>query len=507
MKMVIKLLVMVALAIVLMQPEVAGPAYAQGKVLKKSRGNDIAISANPNVDEFNPTVAANPINVKQLVAGSQYDTDTTKSCVAYASSDGGLTWTAPATMPLLSAISQCSNPVVAYAPDGSRVFYAYMDIKSTVEETEFTITRTDDWDVLVSTSDDNGMTWTAPAIALNGMPSSSVYDLTAGEYVSFQNGLNYDLPWISTPQNAAEKDWVYVTATRFDSKVEDPADCYISFAHSGDAGLSWNEPVTLDQSTNGCYFTTVVQGSRPAGGTGSDVLTAWYHSGSDGYQSGEFEIRTRYSTDHGDTWNDIVTAVTDSYERPFFLIPNPYFRLWGIMFPDVEIDAQGGAHIAYTHDPQQDANTAENGDIRYIQSSGPPYNSWSTPVTVNDDGLDRTQGWPALETRVVKKKVYVYLMWADFRLSPAGPATPPNPVELNYDIFFAVKRAGSSHWSKNQRITDVSSLAEIGPYGSFFGEYIDLAANSDMVYGVWTDRRDKTDTADLEDDIFGSVLP
>jgi hypothetical protein len=40
-----------------------------------------------------------------------------------------------------------------------------------------------------------------------------------------------------------------------------------------------------------------------------------------------------------------------------------------------------------------------------------------------------------------------------------------------------------------------------------FGDYFDLTANSALVYGVWTDRRDKTDPSDLEDDVFGSLIP
>ncbi len=59
------------------------------------------------------------------------------------------------------------------------------------------------------------------------------------------------------------------------------------------------------------------------------------------------------------------------------------------MMPDVEIDAHGDAHIVYTHDPVANpggvSTTPEDGDIRYITSSGPFFTTWSSPVTVNDD--------------------------------------------------------------------------------------------------------------------------
>jgi len=486
----------------LTQPEQVGTAYAQGKVPPKGQAADVPIGADPNVDEFNPTVAANPVNTNNLVAGSEYNTNTINSCVVYTSSDGGQTWTDPFTMPLLSEISQCSNPVVAYAPDGSRVYYVYMDMKSTFEYVGEDWRNTFDGDILVSTSNDNGSTWTAPVVALDGEESSFLYDTEAGEYIDVQEGYEFDRPWISTPQDAAEKNWVYITATRLDHKVDSPTACFhINFVSSDDGGSTWAEPVSLDQSTGSCddFYGMLVHGARPAGGMGGNVLAAWYHSGSDGMGVGEFEIRTRYSNDHGSTWNDIVTVVTDSHEIPLWWIVGPFVRQSGAMFPDVEIDGKGGAHIAYVHDPYrpvEGADEAENGDIRYTTSTGTPYEDWSAPVTVNDDEMMRTQGWPALETQMIKKKVYVYLMWADFRLSPDG--TPA----VFYDIFAARKRAGSSKWSANWRVSDASSYVEWG----YFGDYFDLTANKDLVYGVWIDRRDVTDPYEMEDDVFGSWL-
>jgi hypothetical protein len=37
------------------------------------------------------------------------------------------------------------------------------------------------------------------------------------------------------------------------------------------------------------------------------------------------------------------------------------------------------------------------------------------------------------------------------------------------------------------------------------GDYIDLTANNKL-FGVWTDRRDKQDIFDPEDDVFGSQI-
>ena len=521
MRSIIKSLVIVALTILSIQPGQAGTIYARGETPPESlqhrqeelnppgkpkKGDDIRIGVDPDVKEFNPTVAASPVDPNKLVAGSQYYIgDTTRSCVVYTSADAGMTWSAPVPVPMLSAISTCSNPVVAYAPDGSRAYYAYMDVKVSREEVGINRTTIIDWDILIRTSLNNGNTWTEPVIALDGAQSTFVYDTVVGEYIETYPGFNYFRPWIATPLHAAEKDWVYVTATRRDSDVENPEPCYISFASSSDGSATWSEPVILDQtadllSCGGYGNPQMVDGARVAGGTDGNVLVAWYHPGSDGAEIGEFAIRTRTSPDHGVTWNEIVTAVTDSYE------PWLHFNSREAHFPDVELDARGGAHIAYTHDPTlttEGLNDIETGDIRYIQSSGAPYDTWSRPVTVNDDGLIRTQGWAALETQTVKKRVYVYLMWADFRLSPEPPIDNPQS-EPYYDIYAAWKRADSSKWSPNRRITDTSSLWS----ESFIsiGEYFDITANPHFAYGVWTDRREITDPNDPKSDVFGSRI-
>ena len=184
---------------------------------KKGRGHDVPIGVNPVIHENEPTVAANPVNSKYLVAGSHYIGETGNTCVAYTSSNGGASWTSPVAMLHLTEISNCSDPVLAYAPDGSRVYYTYMDIKSTFEETATTVTFNDDWDIVVSYSDDNGKTWTGPVLALDGDPTSITFDIETGEVLDLEPGFLYDKPWISTPLESAQKDWVYISVTRFDS--------------------------------------------------------------------------------------------------------------------------------------------------------------------------------------------------------------------------------------------------------------------------------------------------
>jgi hypothetical protein len=425
---------------------------------------DVPIAADPTADENEPTVAANPKKKKLLVAGSHFITDIVR-CEARHSSDGGRTWSEPVLMAQLTAESQCSDPVLAYSPDGRRVFYAYMDIK---------FFPTLNFDILVSYSTDDGATWIGPFIALDGVPDVLIYDK----------------PWIGTPVDASN--YVYVTATGFDAS----GTCQIVFARSTNGGTGYGAPETLDLSAAcGEGTSPLVQGSRPSGGKRGNVLVGWYNSGTDGVNTGSFNIRTRHSADFGATFEPVVDAATDASEANFFLGPSFCYEVWEpVMYPDVEIDASGRGHIAYTHDPVAGDATAEEGDIRYVTSKGPPYTSWSQPITVNDDGTVSAQGFVALDV----KSAEPHATWVDHRLPLEKVAESQCPFfpDVEYDIFSSTRQSGG--WSPNVRVTEQSSLSDF----FFLGDYIDLSA--DAQFTVWTDRRDKLSIFDLEDDIWGS---
>ncbi len=450
-------------------------AKVRGKSVKprhndKSQGakklTDVPVAADPNADENEPTVAANPKKKKLLVAGAHFITDMVR-CEARHSSDGGRSWSAPVLMPQLTGTSQCSDPVLAYSPDGRRVFYAYMDIK------DFPAA---DYDIVVSYSSDDGASWIGPFIALDGAADAFLYDK----------------PWIGTSDDASK--YVYVTATRFD--LTGDGDCHIAFARSTDGGTAFGGPQTLDHSTGGCGVdaSPVVQGSRPAGGKHGNVLVAWYNSGTDGWLNGSFNIRTRHSSDFGATFGPVVDAVTDASEAPFWEGPFAcYARWWLSMGPSVAIDAAGGAHIGYTHDPVPGSETAEDGDVRYATSSGAPYTTWSRPITINDDGTASAQGFVALDVKSGKPQA----TWIDTRLPTSGAPECNGDVEnLFYDVFSSTHQGHG--WSSNVRVSGKSSRADF----IFIGDYIDLAAAAR--YSVWTDRRDKFSIFDFEDDVWGS---
>jgi hypothetical protein len=521
-------------------------ATAGGSTGTSSSKANVGIGADPAKDENEPTVVANPHDKNILVAGSHSADATTLNCVAYVSRNKGATWSAPIVMAQLTPESFCSDPVLAYAPDGRRVYYAYMDIKFSETivgdpQNPDLVTVESDLDVVVSHSDNDGRRWSGPVVALNGDPWSVTFDPETGELVEFEPGFDFDKPWIAAHVTAKGQSKelhrrVYVSATRFDNFTPGFA-CAIVVTTSANRAESWRAPVELESSGGDCGAPVLVQGSRPSAGPGNQVVVAWYNSGTDGPFQGSFKIRTVFSNS-GTHWRRPVTAVRDSFEAPFFLGPFAFYHRWGgTMFPDIEI-ADGRAHLVYTHDPEENgftivdpetgeeiflpdvSTTAEDGDIRYIRSSGTPYASWSAPVTLNDDGLVRAQGYPALETSQDKQgKTTLHVLWEDHRRSPEGPTDPDRFGEssnLYYDIFTTSRRPGRG-WTPNTRVTDKRSIVDF----IFIGDYFDITTSGDqLVFGIWTDRRHQTsigasldengnlviDEAALEDNVFGARL-
>jgi hypothetical protein len=439
-----------------------------------SIGENVPIGVHPTKHENEPTVVANPQNEQRLVAGSHFfgpPAPTGNRCIAFTSSDGGQTWSDPFQMPQLTPQSQCSDPVLAYAPDGNRVYYAYMDIKPP---------SLGGFDIVVSYSNNDGETWIGPILVLDG---------TGLGPIAFQ----YDKPWIGThvdvPGSQANNSFVYVTASLFRVRGPIPP-VSIAFTRSTNQGLTWGTERILDTGADPAPGVpqVIVQGSRPTGGLGGEVLVAWYHSDTDGWLSGEFQIRIARSTNNGLTFGSPVVAAQDSFETPFFLGPQSSFqRWWATMFPDIEIDTGGIAHIVYAHDPLQGSMTAEDGDIRYISAS-PPYTSWSTPETISNDTTLQAQGFPALETI----GLVPHVIWEDHRLTPI-------PVNFLYDVFYT---RWVGFWEDNSRVTDVSSLADF----NFNGDYYDLTTGHSLIFGAWTDRRDKLSIFDDEDDVWGARI-
>jgi len=464
--------------------------------------------------ENEPSIAVRPNNPSFVVAFMHYLG--TPYCAAFRSTNNGLTWTGPILLPLPAPPSGyvvwCSDPVVRYSPDGSKVYAAYMAIFCDPNNCGNTTYA----HIVVSRSTNNGQSWSPPVIAIAGGPNRFP-----------------DKPWLDVHRfypGGTTNNRVYVTATVFTS-----TGCQIEFTSSTNGATSFATPQVVSTSP-GC----MVQGSRPIGGPAVSssvgyVLVCWYNSEDDGWRVGKFDIRCRTSSDYGSNWGAEVAAVDDMYsELTYWLGPDcAYHRWWGGMFPSMMIGPDGVAHIVFTADltrphpfddgsgcPEWDANgdgspddidsdgtagepgaDVEAGDIFYVRSPGPPYTTWSRPHMVSDDYGGFAQGYPTVNVRVVNGVPIVFVAWMDHRVS--SWTGYPN---ILYSIFASWTYPGRwGWWEPNVQIDSVESMSD----WDFIGDYIDSSTantGTPFVHVIWTDRSDKKsipgDIVDFEDDVW-----
>ena len=145
----------------------------------------------------------------------------------------------------------------------------------------------------------------------------------------------------------------------------------------------------------------------------------------------------------------------------------------------------------------------ENVEMYIMQKSPYPWNKWtatSAQKRVNDDRTNTFQGYATITSKKVGKDSVLITAWEDDRNSIV--VGEPN---LIYDVYSAtINKDGVI--SPNSRVTDTSSRSDF----SFIGDYFDISytdlLNDKTAYVIWTDRRDKTDIMDLEDDVAMNTL-
>jgi hypothetical protein len=476
---------------------------------------DVAIAADPVVSASRPSVAARPGRSRLIVSAYlayPYSTAPDVRCATSRSDDGGQSFSAAVFLPQLAPSSTCGDPVLAWAADGRSLFAAYLDYKTGTEVLtpgpgEILRYRVfGDIDVVVSRSNDGGRIWSAPVVALDGDPwayTVSCKGTFPCDTEDVDPGWSFEPPAIATPLHGG-CDSLYVTSTRV--AEQDPSLPPTAIAFTRYRGAAFSAPEILDTGADAPLPITVM-GANVAGGRSGEVLVAWYDSGDDGMFEGAFEIRVRASRDGGRTWQPVVVAARDAYETGRDLGPLAFYKQWWpTMFPDVALDRFGRAHLVYTHDPEEGSLTAEEGDVRYVTSPCPPWNDWSSPVTVNDDGPGRAQGFASLAVRDGEHGTSVDVVWEDTRTSPDLPIDPTtlSSPNLYYDLFHArwqgTKRGGS--WSTNERVSTVSSLQDRATAGWRTG----LTGNHWLLFAVWTDRRAEVAVRDTHQDVYGRAI-
>jgi len=282
-----------------------------------------------------PSIAINPNNTNELVAGSNIDN-------YYYSTDGGASWMEGF---LTSSYGVWGDPVIACDTTGSFYFFHLSNPPSG--------------------------SWIDRIVCQKANSPGDVW--SNGTYVGLNGSKMQDKHWVSIDRT---DNAIYMTWTEFDDYASfDPADSSrILFSKSVNQGQTWSSPVKINQVSGDCIDEdNTVEGAVPAIGPNGEVYVSW---------AGPAGIVFDKSIDGGITWlnQDVfVTSIPGGWD---FEIPD-ISRANGL--PVTTCDTSGGLNNGTIYINWSDQrNGITNTDIWLVKSIDGG-NTWSLPTKVNDD--------------------------------------------------------------------------------------------------------------------------
>jgi ELWxxDGT repeat protein len=381
------------------------------------------------------TIAINPTNPLNMIAGSNDLNGTTGLTRAYWSMDGGQTWTGV-------DLGNKGDPAVAFDRSGN-AYFTYL---------------AGDGSIGITKSTDGGRTW-SPSADVAPPPSGGFFDK---DYLA-----------IGPDRFNPLKDRLYVA---WDSTS---ANDQLEVASSLD-GVTWTAPTVVDGGNSEIDAAPVV-------GPSGELYLAWQNFSI----SGQARLMVNVSLDDGATFGSDVLAATSNVNsfiyggvNALYTIPAQPSRGIGPT-PSLAVDLSNGPHrgrlyLSYTAaKPGQPNDT----DIKLVASDNGG-KTWTalgaTPLTINDDGTAASQFFPALA--VDPTNGWVNLAWYDARNDPCNDRV---------DVYFTRSYNGGQTFIPNRLVTDLMS-DESDPVlanPNQFGDYLGLAAYGGGAQPVWTDTR------------------
>jgi hypothetical protein len=364
-----------------------------------SQHTNIFISDNNFPNE--PSIAINPKNTNELVAGANIDN-------YYYSVDGGLTWDENV---LTSTYGVWGDPVIACDTAGNFYFFHLSNPPTGNWIDRIVCQRT-----------------SSPGTAWNN-----------GSYTGLNGNKAQDKQWVVIDRNT---NVIYMTWTEFDEYGSvDPSDSTrILFSKSIDQGQSWTSPLKINEISGDCIDSdNTVEGAVPAIGPNGEVYVSW---------AGPAGIVFDRSADGGQTWlsQDIfVTNVPGGWD---FAIPGIY-RANGL--PVTSCDLSGGPNHGTIYINWSDQRNGTSDTDIWLVKSTDGGNTWSMPIRVNDDLTSAHQffTWMTID----QATGYLWFVFYDRR----------NYLDESTDVYVAVSKDGGATF-QNDKISNSPFMPDAGVF-------------------------------------------
>ena len=392
----------------------------------------------------------------------------------YRSTDGGRTWATgllpghpgDARLTALSDYGCGSDPVLAFAPDGTLYYASLMfSLRPGSDPLVPQLApvlgyETERSAIAVTRSRDGGASWDDPVLV-----------------VAVEAGL-------------LDKQWIAVDPTTGDVHVS-------YFSNEGDVvatvsrdqGATWSDAVPLVASQQ--LPSTPRQGQfAQIAATADGVVHAIAWAAGDPLEPSA--ILHRATSDRGASWSEPVRVVRWApVIDGGFLYP---YRL--VTLPALAAHPRDPAlYVAFPAPAASGADTRAHADLDIlVVSSRDGGATWGAPVRVNDDamGAANMQWMPAV---AVGPEGTLHVTWIDYREDPGGRLAK---------VYYARSSDDGATFSVNAALSDVAFDGEGGYHqngGGTIGDYMGLAATPLAAHAFWADTREG------RNDVFGAILP
>jgi hypothetical protein len=389
-------------------------------------------------------IAVNPRHASHLLTGgNDYNCPNVQGF--YASSNKGSTWN-HTCLNSLSGTSGDGDPIVGYDLHNN-AFIGGIDSGGSTSE------------IVLEKSTNNGTSWSAPALAFNGIAPYTFVDK----------------PWMQIDNTPTSQwpNWIYISTTEFDPS----SNSLIGVAHSTDGGVTFQN-VGVDS----VVYPIVDQFSDLAIGADGSVYVTWMRcsaTGPTGDCGGtKSMIMFSKSLDGGSTWSAPLAIASanlapDSCGAFYGCLPNTGERVSNV--PAIDIDRSGGTFSNRLYVTMYNWTGAKL-QVQVVRSKNGGA-TWSKPVHVVT-GAPNDEFFPWLTTGATG---IVGLTWLDRRLDPAN---------LNYDAFATTSVDGGVTFAPSVRVSTTSSNPlNDGFGGGFMGDYTGDIWSGNTLFASWTDTR------------------
>ena len=372
-----------------------------------------------------PTICINPANKNQIAAGSILNW-------SYISNDGGMTWSKKG---LESPYGVYGDPVVRIDYNGV-IYYSHLsNPDDAAYRSESFLDR-----IVVQRSLDFGQTW------------------NEGTFPAVRGSRDQDKQWMAIQE---ETNHLAMTWTEFDEYGSKDPTCYsrILFSKSIDSGLSWSEPISINELEGNCIDDDeTTEGAVPSFGINGEIYVAWSYKD---------EIFFDRSMDGGTTWLDQDISIAKQPGGWTYDLPG-IMRCNGMPITGVDHSQSTYRGRIYVNWSDQ-RNGTDDTDIWLIHSDDQG-KSWSNPLKVNDDSGQKHQFFTWMD--IDEKTGYLYIVFYDRR----------NYDDNLTDVYLAYSMDGGQTFANKKINTNPFTPTD----NVFFGDYNDISAYDGSVRPIWT---------------------